>query len=98
MGWDDCHLHTFDIEGRQYGDRRTVDDVADENRVTLNGLTKSGVTRLAYTYDFGDNWQHAVVIEKSPPAVEALSRPVCTAGERQGSELILTAGDSLRFG
>jgi hypothetical protein len=44
MGWDDCHLHTFDIEGRQYGDRRAVDDVADENRVTLNGLTKSGVT------------------------------------------------------
>ncbi|MDO9714753.1 plasmid pRiA4b ORF-3 family protein, partial [Paracraurococcus lichenis] len=34
MGWEDCHLHTFDIEGRQYGDRRTVDDVADESRVT----------------------------------------------------------------
>ncbi|MDO9712524.1 plasmid pRiA4b ORF-3 family protein [Paracraurococcus lichenis] len=84
MGWDDCHLHTFDIEGRQYGDRRTVDDVADENRVTLNGLTTSGVTRFAYTYDFGDNWQHAIVIEKSPPAVEALSRPVCTAGKRRG--------------
>jgi hypothetical protein len=83
MGWDDCHLHTFDIEGRQYGDRRTVDDVADESRVTLNGLTKSGVTRFAYTYDFGDNWQHAVVIEKSPPAAEALSRPVCTAGKRR---------------
>ena len=83
MGWDDCHLHTFDIEDRQYGDRRAVDDVVDENRVTLNGLTKSGVTRFAYTYDFGDNWQHAVVIEKSPPAVEALSRPVCTAGKRR---------------
>ena len=83
MGWDDCHLHTFDIEGRQYGDRRAVDDVADENRLTLNGLTKSGVTRFAYTYDFGDNWQHAVVIEKSLPAVEALSRPVCIAGKRR---------------
>ncbi|MDO9714546.1 plasmid pRiA4b ORF-3 family protein [Paracraurococcus lichenis] len=83
MGWEDCHLHTFDIEGRQYGDRRAVDDVADENRVTLNGLTKSGVTRFAYTYDFGDNWQHAVVIEKSPLSVEALSRPVCTAGKRR---------------
>jgi hypothetical protein len=83
MGWDDCHLHTFDIEGRQYGDRRAVDDVADENRLTLNGLTKSGVTRFAYTHDFGDNWQHAVVIEKRPPAVEALSRPVCTAGKRR---------------
>jgi hypothetical protein len=35
MGWEDCHLHAFDIDGRRYGDRRTVDDVADENRLTL---------------------------------------------------------------
>src|SRR6476469_4081593 len=53
MGWEGYHLHTFDIEGRQYGDPRVVDDVADEKRVTLNGLIKSGVTRFAYTYDFG---------------------------------------------
>ena len=36
MGWEDCHLHAFDIGGRQYGDRHTVDDVANENRLTLN--------------------------------------------------------------
>jgi hypothetical protein len=83
MGWEDCHLHAFDIEGRQYGDPRAVDDVADEKRVTLNGLIRSGVARFAYTYDFGDNWEHALVIEKSLPAVEALSRPVCTAGKRR---------------
>jgi hypothetical protein len=35
MGWDNDHLHAFDIAGRQYGDRDTVDDVADENRLTL---------------------------------------------------------------
>ena len=83
MGWEDDHLHTFDIEGRQYGDPRVVDDVADEKRVTLNGLIKSGVTRFAYTYDFGDNWEHALLIEKSLPVVEALSRPTCTAGKRR---------------
>lgn len=83
MGWEDDHLHTFDIEGKQYGDPRAVDDVADEKRVALNGLIKSGVARFAYTYDFGDNWEHALVIEKSPPDVEALSRPICTAGKRR---------------
>jgi hypothetical protein len=83
MGWEDYHLHTFNIAGRQYGDPRTVDDVADETRVTLDGLIKSGVARFAYTYDFGDNWEHALVIEKSLPAVEALSRPICTAGKRK---------------
>ena len=35
MGWEDSHLHVFHIDGRDYGDRRTVDNVADENRITL---------------------------------------------------------------
>jgi len=38
MGWEDYHLHTFDIEGRQYGDPGAVDDIVDEKRVSLNGL------------------------------------------------------------
>jgi hypothetical protein len=69
MGWDDGHLHAFEIDGRQYGDRHTVDDVADERRLTLDGLMKSGITRFGYTYDFGDNWEHIVTIEKTQPAI-----------------------------
>ena len=30
MGWDDGHLHLFDIAGRHYGDPLTVDGVTDE--------------------------------------------------------------------
>src|SRR6202158_4816990 len=82
MGWHDGHLHAFDIGGLQYGDRHIVDDVADENRLTLNSLLKSGVARFAYTYDFGDNWEHAVVIEKRAPAGEATSYPACVGGKR----------------
>jgi hypothetical protein len=82
MGWHDSHLHAFDIDGRQYGDRHTVDDVADEHRLTLNGLMKSGIARFAYTYDFGDNWEHTVAIEKTQTALEGKSYPVCVAGAR----------------
>jgi hypothetical protein len=82
MGWHDGHLHAFDIAGRQYRDRHTVDDVADENRLTLNSLLKSGGARFAYTYDFGDNWEHALVIEKPAPAGEATSYPACLGGKR----------------
>jgi len=82
MGWEDCHLHLFDIGGRRYGDHRTVDDVADENRPTLDSLLKSGVARFTYTYDFGDNWEHTVVIEKRAPAGEATSYPACVGGKR----------------
>ena len=83
VGWDDSHLHAFDIDGRQYGDRHTVDDVADENRLTLNGLMKSGVRRFTYTYDFGDDWEHTVAIEKTQPAVEGKLYPACVAGKRR---------------
>jgi hypothetical protein len=82
MGWDDSHLHAFDIGGERYGDRRSLDDVADENRVTLDGLLKSGVARFAYTYDFGDDWEHTVAFEKSVPAAEGVSYPICIAGKR----------------
>jgi Plasmid pRiA4b ORF-3-like protein len=73
MGWEGDHLHVFDVGGRRYGDRESVDYVADENRITLNGLMKSGVNRFTYTYDFGDDWEHAVAIEKIEPALEGLS-------------------------
>jgi len=82
MGWGNDHLHAFDIAGRQYGDRDTVDGVADENRLTMNSLVKSGVARFAYIYDFGDNWEHTVVIEKRVPENDATSYPACVAGKR----------------
>src|ERR1700760_2113239 len=75
MGWQGGPLHAFDIDGRQYGDRRTVDDVADENRLTLSGVLKSGVTRFGYIYDFGDDWDHTVAIEKSSPPSTAKPIP-----------------------
>jgi len=82
MGWHDSHLHAFGIDGRTYGDRHTDDDVADENHLTLKSLLKSGVTRFAYTYDFGDNWEHMVAIEKTQPTRAGGSYPACVAGKR----------------
>jgi hypothetical protein len=38
-----------------------------------------GVVR--YEYDFGDGWEHDIVLEKFVPPVE---RPTCTAGRRHG--------------
>ena len=63
MGWDNAHLHAFNIAGREYSDPHEVDDAADEERLTVNGVLRSGVSRFTYTYDFGDNWEHAIVIE-----------------------------------
>src|SRR3954462_10431278 len=36
MGWEGGHPHASDIAGRQYGDPDSLDEVADEERLTLN--------------------------------------------------------------
>lgn len=84
MGWGDCHLHHFDLDGKLFGDPDTTDDVADEGHLTLNAMVKSGVNRFAYTYDFGDDWEHAILIEKAPPASDAKAYPACVGGKRNG--------------
>jgi hypothetical protein len=50
--------------------------------LTLNAVLKSGVRRFTYTYDFGDNWHHVVLIERPRRALEAGSYPACIAGKR----------------
>ncbi len=88
MGWDSSHLHAFEIGDRQFGDRSIMDDVENEDRRTLGDLVNSGMRRFRYTYDFGDDWQHDILIEKPPAASSrknlAISLPACIAGERNG--------------
>jgi hypothetical protein len=38
---------------------------------------------LTYQYDFGDNWQHEIILEKLLPAGSGPSRPICLGGERR---------------
>jgi Plasmid pRiA4b ORF-3-like protein len=81
MGWGGFHLYAFEISGRRYGDPTTVDDVADDMRLTLAGVIKSGVRRFFYTYDFGDDWEHEIVIEGKKAAIDGLRYPICIAGK-----------------
>jgi Plasmid pRiA4b ORF-3-like protein len=82
IGWEDAHLHAFDIAGAAYGDPRSVDDVIAEKRLTLSALAKAAVTRFTYTYDFGDNWEHTIVLEETQNPEKDRLYPACVAGKR----------------
>jgi len=82
MGWEDAHLHVFDVGGRRYSAPAMLPDAANEARVTLNSLAKSDMRRFTYTYDFGDDWEHDILIEKILPATTARAFPACVAGKR----------------
>jgi hypothetical protein len=84
MGWYNCHLHSFDIgEGRygMYDDEFDV-DYEDEKDYRLEELVPDEKTRFLYAYDFGDNWEHEVLVEKIQPPESGVKYPRCTAGAR----------------
>lgn len=83
MGWQDCHLHSFDIDGVQYGrpDPEGELRLRDELDVRLDAVaTKGG--RFRYTYDFGDWWDHEVTVEDIFGADPDERYPMCLDGER----------------
>lgn len=93
MGWHDCHLHEFEIFDPR---RKTMclvglpDDETTFGEVTLPGwgvpirqFFSATNGRASYAYDFGDDWQHVIVLEKILPAEPGRSYPACIGGRRR---------------
>ena len=87
FGWADCHLHEFEIDKVSYGvPVPEYDDVPEiklknESSYKLCQLVKPGNSFL-YRYDFGDNWEHEIVVEKQLSADPNVRYPICLEGQR----------------
>jgi hypothetical protein len=90
MGWEDCHLHEFRVGRQRFGvpdpDARLMggDGPTNERKVRLFDVLGRPGAKMEYTYDFGDSWEHIIVLEKVVMPEPGLSYPVCTAGKRHG--------------
>ena len=62
LGWENYHMHVFEFGEQRFGVRDPELDFSDERQVTLGELTDIG-TRFRYTYDFGDDWHHEILVE-----------------------------------
>src|SRR5437867_3770994 len=85
MGWEDSHLHEFAAGGRCYGVPDTEefgDKPESEARVRLGQVARRRGARLLYLYDFGDSWEHDIVVEDILPTDAAAHYPVCLEGRR----------------
>jgi hypothetical protein len=84
MGWDDEHMHVFEIDGEQYACFEDADpyEYRDSRKVRLSDLVEQGCLQFVYEYDFGDSWRHTVEIEKTLPPEPGVRYPRCVAGER----------------
>ncbi len=79
FGWTNSHLHQFhEQDGRRYGTPRAFDtDVIDERKTLLRTVFDKRKKRIAYEYDFGDSWMHAVEFEKMVES-ETIEYPVAS--------------------
>ena len=88
MGWEDGHLHEFRVGRQSYGPPDPneggfgIDDRIDERRVRLHQVLGRIGAKAVYTYDFGDGWEHGIVLEKRLPVNPDLAYPACTGGQR----------------
>ena len=84
FGWWDAHLHDFDIGGVRYGipDDDDGTPVKDERRVSIDQAIGNSGHKIRYLYDFGDNWEHDIVVEKTMSAGEVTTVPDCVGGRR----------------
>ncbi|QIZ33634.1 DUF1841 family protein [Saccharopolyspora sp. ASAGF58] len=85
FGWEGWHLHEFEAKGRRYTDVSggSTRGVHDERRATLNLVAPRQGDRVRYTYDFGDDWIHDLVVEAIEPA-EGEARVLCLDADRAG--------------
>lgn len=84
MGWGGGHMHEFTFAQGSYASVEPgLDlpfDVQDESRVSLRNALKASVA-FTWIYDYGDNWQHKVKVERADVTGFALAHPMCIAGQ-----------------
>ncbi len=92
MGWDDSHLHLFNVKLPLSDEKYQIgiyDDGLDPMDSQLlmdwNVLVAEVLTlvsrRCEYLYDFGDDWRHRLLLEKIVPREVDTAYPRCLGGK-----------------
>ncbi|MEU8328253.1 plasmid pRiA4b ORF-3 family protein [Micromonospora sp. NPDC048839] len=79
--WYDSHLHVFETAYGDFGVANRELGYRAEAPVALEQVAPSVGDRFTYTYDFGDDWTHDIVVEKVLPR-QPIAYPRCTGGRR----------------
>ena len=85
MGWTDSHLHQFIANNIIYGTPDPDSDMVEminEKRVLLSRVLQKPKDRMIYEYDFGDGWEHEIVLEEVSSAPPRGKYPIVLAGRR----------------
>lgn len=87
MGWTNSHLHSFTIHDQEYGIPMPELGFAelepeDERPIKLSSFIPGAKFKFFYLYDFGDSWEHEILVEKVLNAEVDVDYPVCIKAKR----------------
>ncbi len=87
MGWHGYHLHEFECGGERFGPPDYAENfglppVRSERTTRLSSVLSRAGAKALYSYDFGDGWEHSIVLEKVLEPEPGRAHPVCVAGKR----------------
>ncbi len=85
MGWSNSHLHRFEVAGEHLTEFE--EDIAvgaiDSRQVEIRDMKLNRKGKVfSYLYDFGDEWQHEILVEDRLSVEDKAQFPLCVAGER----------------
>jgi len=87
MGWTNSHLHSFKIGEIYYQEpdpffdpEFSMSEIKDEKNFKLQQVAPREKMKFFYEYDFGDGWEHEILVEKIVPMTEERRHPVCLKG------------------
>jgi hypothetical protein len=85
FGWEDYHLYLFSAARRKYG----IPDpdfpelgVESAEETRLSDVLIKPKSKMTYEYDFGDGWEHEIVVEKIIETDSSEALFSCLAGAR----------------
>jgi hypothetical protein len=85
FGWDDAHMHVFRTSYGEFGVADAELGYRAEAPVTLEQVAPAVGDKIGYIYDFGDDWDLEIVVEKQHTATANSDRagyPRCIGGRR----------------
>jgi hypothetical protein len=87
MGWTNSHLHQFLKNETSYILIMSLDDIiegmntVDYRKMKISDLLYKENDKLIYEYDFGDGWEHDIILKKILPVEPNIKYPVCLDGK-----------------
>jgi hypothetical protein len=92
MGWQNSHLYSFEIDDVLIEIPESEDALGfflpsirkrtDSRKEQLKSWVENEKAKFTYTYDFGNNWEHIIQVEKVEVNSKRLEHPVCLSGKR----------------